>query len=496
MVRREPMGAGNACRDDLKRLLPKDGVLDPTGARLADLLQKIATRRVPANSFSRAWLLGSLQAKVTGGYLAYWLRSCFANAEQKADLKNEAHLAAALQLFGTMGYLRGAVMKVGQMLAGLPEVLPEEFAEVLAALHFQAPAMHYSLIREVFLDEFGQEPEDLFASFERQAFAAASLGQVHRARLHSGQQVAVKIQYPDIARTIRADLRNLRLLLQPMCMTKDWRYLLEKLTDLEQMLAMETDYRQEARFTQEIRTLFAPSDQIVIPEVFEDYSTGRVLTTEYIPGRHLEDFLAGEPDQALRDHFTELLTMATMRPLYHKRLLLADPNPGNYIFMDDGRLGLIDFGCTRILTEEEEQLQHEFELAVMAGNDRKIDHMLAQTCYFDKVDEMEPERLRVISQGARWQMEPWTKEGLFDFGDREFFHRGIKATMELCRKGYSRGAPTWIWANRFILGARGVVYRLSGRCDFRKLYAREMASLQDKDQQPVKNGSETEEQRL
>ena len=468
----------------LRQVLPKDRRYDPNGEQLAKLLQQISLQKVPVGSFSRIWLLGSLQAKVTGGYLAYWLRSCFASAEQKVVMKNEAHLRAALQLFGTMGYLRGAVMKVGQMLASLPEVLPEEFAEVLAALHFQAPAMHYSLVREVFLDEFGREPEALFASFERQAFAAASLGQVHRARLHSGQQVAVKIQYPDIARTIRSDLRNLRLLLQPMCMTKDWRYLLEKLTDLEQMLVMETDYRQEAHFTKEIRGLFTPSEQIVIPEVFEAYSTGRVLTTEYIPGRHLEDFLAGEPDQALCDHFTELLTAATMRPLYHKRLLLADPNPGNYIFMDDGRLGLIDFGCTRILTEEEEQLQHEFELAVMAGDDCKIDQMLAQTCYFDTVEEMEPERLRVVGQGARWQMEPWTKEGLFDFGDRDFFRRGVEATMELCRKGYSRGAPTWIWANRFILGARGVVYRLRGRCDFHKLYAREMALLQTGERLP------------
>ena len=463
-----------ATSERLRRALPKDRATDPTGERLEELLQRISLQKVPVGSFSRIWLLGSLQAKVTCGYLAYWLRSRFAAADRKEQLKNEAHLAAALQLFGTMGYLRGAVMKVGQMLASLPEVLPEEFAEVLASLHFQAPAMHYALIREVFLDEFGKEPDEIFVFFERRAFAAASLGQVHRARLHSGQEVAVKIQYPDIARTIRSDLRNLRVLLQPMCMTRDWRYLLEKLTDLEQMLKIETDYHQEAAFTTEIRALFTSSDRIVIPEVFEDYSTSRVLTTEYLPGRHLDDFLASEPDQELRDHFTHLLTVATMRTLYRKRLLLADPNPGNYIFMDDGRLGLIDFGCVRVLTEEEEQLQHEFEEAVIAGDDQLIDRMLAKTCYFEDVAEMEPERLRVVGQGARWQMEPWMKEGLFDFGDRDFFRRGIDATLELGRKGYSRGAPTWIWANRFILGARGMVYLLRGRCDFRRIYKQEV----------------------
>ncbi|MDD2851220.1 MAG: AarF/UbiB family protein, partial [Desulfuromonadaceae bacterium] len=205
---------------ELLKALPKDRNTDPAGQSLANLIAGISSKKVPVNSFFRVWILGSLQARVAFGYLAYWLRSRFSGAEVKRRLKSEAHLAAALQLFGTMGYLRGAVMKVGQMLANLPEVVPEEFAEVLSALHFEAPPMHYSLVREVFLDEFGREPEELFASFDQQAFAAASLGQVHRARLLSGEEVAVKIQYPGIARTIKNDLRTLRLLLQPLCLTK------------------------------------------------------------------------------------------------------------------------------------------------------------------------------------------------------------------------------------------------------------------------------------
>lgn len=104
--------------------LPKESTTDPTGQRLARLITNISNRKVPVNSFSRIWTLGSLQARVTAGYFAYWLRSRIASAEEKQQLKSEAHLAAALQLFGTMGYLRGAVMKVGQMLANLPEVVP------------------------------------------------------------------------------------------------------------------------------------------------------------------------------------------------------------------------------------------------------------------------------------------------------------------------------------------------------------------------------------
>jgi len=453
--------------------LPRNGGTGPGAEGLAELLNRVMAKRVPASSFSRMWILGSLQAKITLSYLAYWLRSRFAGANERQRLKNEAHLAAALQLFGTMGYMRGAVMKLGQMLASLPETVPEEFAEVLSALHFEAPPMHYALVREVFLDEFGREPEELFASFDRRAFAAASLGQVHRARLRSGEEVAVKIQYPDIARTIRSDMRSLRIILQPMCMTDDWQNLLDKLADIEQMLLIETDYEQEARFAKEIRTLFTPGDKVVVPRVFHEFSTRRVLTTGYLQGVHLNEFLASDPGQELRDHFTHLITAATMRLLYRSHWLLADPNPGNYIFMDDGRLGLIDFGCTRAITDEEWIIQLEIEKALLNGDDAEMNRIIARTCLYDSPEAMGAERLEVVGRGIRWQLEPWLTEGLFDFGDRDFFRRGVDSFMEIARKRYTRGMPVHLWSTRFILGARAIVFRLKGRCDFRKIYERE-----------------------
>jgi len=474
-IREKPMQTEKELETELLDLLPKDCKTDPTGKRLAELLAHIATKKVPVNSFSRIWTLGSLQARVTAGYLAYWLRSRFSNAGKKQQLKSEAHLAAALKLFGTMGYLRGAVMKIGQMLANLPEVLPEEFAEVLSALHFEAPPMHYSLIREVFLDEFGREPEEMFASFNQQAFAAASLGQVHRARLHSGVEVAVKIQYPGIARTIKADLRNLRLLLQPLCLTEDWQNTLDKLADIEQMLLMETDYEQEAGFSEKARLLFTVDDRVAVPRVYGEYSTKRVLTTEYLRGCHLDEFLATDPSQEKRDHFTTLLTVATFRVYYQLHWFFADPHPGNFIFMEDGRLGVIDFGCTRIITDEDWRLIRELEQANLERDEAAFNRIIAKACLFDGPEEMEPERLKVIRAGVYWNMEPWLKEGLFDFGDREFFMRGIDSLIEMTRKRYTRGSPLYLWSNRFVFGGRAFCYRLKGRCEFRKIYLQESA---------------------
>ncbi|MDD5104693.1 MAG: AarF/ABC1/UbiB kinase family protein [Desulfuromonadaceae bacterium] len=460
---------------ELLKALPKDRNTDPAGQSLANLIAGISSKKVPVNSFFRVWILGSLQARVAFGYLAYWLRSRFSGAEVKRRLKSEAHLAAALQLFGTMGYLRGAVMKVGQMLANLPEVVPEEFAEVLSALHFEAPPMHYSLVREVFLDEFGREPEELFASFDQQAFAAASLGQVHRARLLSGEEVAVKIQYPGIARTIKNDLRTLRLLLQPLCLTKDWEDTIAKLADIERMLLLETDYTKEADHCRRARAVFSAEDRVVVPEIYNGLSSKRVLTSEYLPGCHINEYLQSSPDQAERDHFTTLLTIATYRLYYRLHWLPADPHPGNFIFMEDGRLGLIDFGCTLVLDEEE---WRDSNAAIQAALDRDIlalNQAIASACRFNHPDDMEPDHLEVIRQGFYWFMEPWQQEGLFDFGDKAFFLRGIENVIEAARKRYTRSVPMTIWSNRFTFGGRAFCYKLQGRCEFRNIFLRESA---------------------
>lgn len=367
-------------------------------------------------------------------------------------------------------------MKVGQLLANLPEVVPEEFAEVLSALHFEAPPMHFTMVREVFLNEFGREPEEVFASFDRQAFAAASLGQVHRARLHSGEEVAVKIQYPGIARTIKADLRNLRLLLQPMCLTRDWQNMLDKLADIEQMLLMETDYEQEGRFGKQARLLFTEEDRVVVPRVYDEYSTKRVLTTVYLRGCHLDQFLASNPSQEERDHFTTLLTVATFRVYYRLHWFLADPHPGNFIFMEDGRLGLIDFGCTRAMTDEEWHLSCEAEKAALEQDEQRLNRVTARACLFDNPQEMDSDWLKTVRRGVDWQLEPWLQEGLFDFGDREFFRRGVDCIVEMTRKRYTRGAPLYLWTNRFTVGGRAFCYRLKGRCEFREIHRQESAA--------------------
>src|SRR6185369_2673008 len=175
-----------------------------------------------------------------------------------------------VQLLGTMSYLRGAVMKLGQVLAHWPTVAPQEFADLLGRLYFQAPPMHFSLLREHVHSELGADPAELFDSFETEAIGAASLGQVHRARLKgSGQPVAVKIQYPGIARAIRADMANLKALTEPMRLGPDGASIVDQLNDIEHMLALETDYAAEAENLRAARRTLAGLSDVVVPSVHD-----------------------------------------------------------------------------------------------------------------------------------------------------------------------------------------------------------------------------------
>jgi predicted unusual protein kinase regulating ubiquinone biosynthesis (AarF/ABC1/UbiB family) len=200
---------------ELLAALPEDdfsGAANPewAEARLREILEDLAQRPVPTGSLHRLWTVSELSAQIALAYLAVWVRQWFSNAETSERRLMETNLRVALKLFDRLGYMRGAMTKLGQAAANLPHLLPAQVADSLERLQFEAPAMHYPLIREVVRNEFGRSAEDVFLDFESKAFAAASLGQVHRARLRSGESVAVKIQYPGMARTIDADFRTYR----------------------------------------------------------------------------------------------------------------------------------------------------------------------------------------------------------------------------------------------------------------------------------------------
>jgi hypothetical protein len=435
--------------------------------QVRELIADLARRAVPVNSLHRLWIAGELSAQVALAYVVLWIRKGYADAETRERQVMETNLRIALKLFHRLAYMRGAMTKIGQAAGNLPNVVPSQIADTLEQLHFNAPPMHFSLVQEMFENELGRNPEDVFEDFDRDAFAAASLGQVHRARLKSGEEVAVKIQYPGVARTIDADFRNLGALLFPMRLSSDWDSIQASFAEIHRMMKQEVDYAREAESLREAQGLFQASDGIVVPRVYPEYSTSRILTMDFIRGRHLAQFLESNPSQELRDEFGTKMYVAWKR-IDDAHMNYADPSPGNYVFMDDGRLGLLDFGCVRHYDAREQEL--------LRLNLPVPDNIEAFPAYLRRAagssdDELaNPEYIRLMWGWAQWSVAPLVQEGRFDFGDDAHLKEGVERFGALVQKRYTRSHPMYVYFIRSLFGLRAVLYRLRARVDVRAIF--------------------------
>jgi predicted unusual protein kinase regulating ubiquinone biosynthesis (AarF/ABC1/UbiB family) len=328
--------------------------------------------------------------------------------------------------------------------------------------------MHFALLREHVRNELGGDPDEVFAAFEPSAFAAASLGQVHRARLKSGEEVAVKIQYPGIGSSVRADCRNLLALMLPMRASKDWDNLKAQLEDLGRVLEGETDYEKEAEFQRNARLWFREDDRIVVPCVYEQHSTRRILTMELLGGVHVHDFLAGNPSQEVRDHFGALIVRAWNRMFFAGRVNYADLHPGNFLFMADGRLGLLDFGCVRPFSDREWELMR---LAIRAcdGSREEVVRYMKRSVALAEDAPMDPEHFRLLERLIEWSWRPIRHHGPFDYSDGRILREGVEIFQEMTLRHRTRGEPLCVLSARMFFGLFAMLYRLRARVDARTI---------------------------
>jgi predicted unusual protein kinase regulating ubiquinone biosynthesis (AarF/ABC1/UbiB family) len=333
--------------------------------------------------------------------------------------------------------------------------------------------MHWALLREMVHNELGDDPENLFRSFEKRAFAAASLGQVHRGQLHSGETVAVKIQYPGIARTITEDFRNLLLFLIPNRLDKDWTYLKDQMEDLRLRLEAEVDYVQEAAMLAKARTFFRAEDGIVVPKAHPEFSTGRVLTMEYLEGVHLEEFLRSNPSQEQRNEAGRKITRAWYRLFAAGRLLYADFHPGNFVFLPDGRIGLIDFGFVMSLDGELWPLLCRMDKPLKTRDPADLAAAVKEWQWITD-EKADAERLRLSIEFVKWTGRSRIVGGDFDFGDETDFRHGIDLAAQMMRKRYRRYHPSSPAVSRHNFGFRSILYRLKAKFDLQAIAKEEM----------------------
>ncbi len=311
---------------------------------------------LPSTQFARASVVGRTAVRVGVGKLKVKAKRPFLS-EQARQLDKERHEDQEAELlFKAITQLRGTAAKLAQMLGMETDLLPERVREELSKSYHQIPPLNRVLVRKVITKELGEAPERIFEKFNAEAIAAASLGQVHAAEINQGKKVAVKVQYPGIHVSIVSDLKLLRTL------SSSGIKLLHKnrqpnqdvvdtsIDEIESRLKEEIDYRIEASNTRWFKE-HLHVDGMEVPEVYSQFCTERIITTEMLDGQHLDDWLATKPSQEIRNKAAQLIYDTFVFSTIKLGRLHADPNPGNYLFKTNGDLALIDFGCVKQLNE-------------------------------------------------------------------------------------------------------------------------------------------------
>jgi predicted unusual protein kinase regulating ubiquinone biosynthesis (AarF/ABC1/UbiB family) len=315
---------------------------------------------IPTGRIRRTAQVGTVVGTQGARYAGTRARNVARSAEAAGDALDKRHMEAARRMVETLGRMKGAAMKIGQLASFIDtEFLPPEYRELyqeeLGRLRTSAPPMGWDKVRGV-LDEEWEEPvEELFERFDHDAAAAASIGQVHRAVLCDGREVAVKIQYPGIADAIRADMQNAGLILRLAKALAPGLDAKAAAAELKERVLEELDYEFEAQNQRAFARAYRSHPFIHVPDVVTRLSTGRVLVSEWVDGLGFEQ--VKQLSQEERDRFGEIVFRFCFGSIYHLQHFNADTHPGNYLLMENGRVAFLDFGMTKHLDEDQIELE-------------------------------------------------------------------------------------------------------------------------------------------
>ena len=324
-----------------------------TGGAAAALTLVLLRRRLGPLRVDRG--RAALRLAVRGGarYAASAPRLFAAAGEQRQLLREDLALQTAEDVAGTLGAMKGVMMKIGQMASYVDGGLSPAVRGTLARLQDSVPPMSPQLAAAVVEEELGAPPERAFARWDPHPIAAASIGQVHRAVTLDGRAVAVKVQYPGIAETIAADLRNAALIRRMLRIAAPAQDVDALLSELRDRIGEELDYRREAASQRLMAAYYHGHPTIVVPGIIDGLSTRRVITSELSGGARFAE-LASWP-QHERDLAAETIYRFVFRSLYEVRAFNGDPHPGNYLFHRGGKVTFLDFGLVRRFTPAELQ---------------------------------------------------------------------------------------------------------------------------------------------
>jgi predicted unusual protein kinase regulating ubiquinone biosynthesis (AarF/ABC1/UbiB family) len=365
----------------------------------------MAKDRIPTSRWARAAKVAGLGAGQTARHLGTRAANVTRGEDAKADALEKRHIETAEQIVAALGTMKGAAMKIGQVVSFLdvglvPEEYREDFQKKLGQLRDAAPKVRFSDMKKVIESELEDKLGNVFAEFDEEPIAAASIGQVYRARLDDGRDVAVKVQYPGVAQAVRADMQNLGLILRLMKRIAPGIDVKSTAEEIRERIHEELDYELEAEHQRRMARLYRGHPFIVIPDVITSLSREKVLVSEFVAGKGFDDVKA--MDQLTRDRVGEIVFRFFFGSMYRHHQFSGDPHPGNFLLMDDGSVAFLDFGLFKVMPKDLIEIELECQRAGHEGNAEELHRIFSETGFLREPDKFRPDKLLAQFRDATW----------------------------------------------------------------------------------------------
>lgn len=401
-----------------------------------------------SSSGKRFLKLAGMTASIASKSVANSIRNLTADEEQKNAARSQLFQDIGIQIADTLGEMKGAVMKVGQIASQYKDIFPPEVAKAIAKLQRQAPAMPFAAIQQQVEKELGKPLNQIFSSFEIEPFAAASIGQVHRAILPNGQAVVVKVQYPGVDQACESDLKQVRLALRLMGVLKIDKKLQDQLfKEIQDSLSAELNYEIEAQNLEVFKTFHEKLDQqVIIPTVYKDYSSRRVLTLSYEKGESIET--ASTWSVETRNQIGRRIVRALGQEIFFLRRFHCDPHPGNFAFREDGSVIIYDYGSVKTLSPEIVQHFKSLVNAARQENIAQVEDLLVELKALAEKEKFPDE---LYSQWIEILLRPLSTH--YDFAENSSHHDGMRLVKKSLKYwDVFKPSPDTLMVNRTVSG--------------------------------------------
>ncbi|HEV3228355.1 MAG TPA: AarF/ABC1/UbiB kinase family protein [Solirubrobacteraceae bacterium] len=361
--------------------------------------------RIPTSRVRRSATVGRLAAGQAVRQFGTRAANLGRDEEASTAALAKRQVETAEQIVAALGTMKGAAMKLGQVMSFLdvglvPAEYREEFQAKLARLRDAAPKVSIKDMRKVIESDLDERLSDVFEEFDEEPIAAASIGQVYRARLSDGRDVAVKVQYPGVAAAVRADMQNLGMILRLLKRIAPGIDVKAISDEVRKRIYEELDYELEANNQRALARVFRGHPFIVVPDVITRLSRERVMVSDYVEGTGFEEHKGYRQEE--RDRLGEIIFRFYLGCLYRHHQFSGDPHPGNYKLMPDGRVAFLDFGLFKRMDAADVELELACQRAVVEGDPPTLHRLLAQGGFLPQPEKVDPEHLMAFVHDAIW----------------------------------------------------------------------------------------------